>query len=100
MAYNKEKDVSAGYISPMHQDLLQSIIETHKRTKRGELEWLIEQAVINEWGYEHYRALIEAHQASAALPGVGQGGAQGSSQSAVDASAQGHEAITGDEEAR
>lgn len=37
---------------------------------------------------------------SAALPGVGQGGDQGSSPGAMDAPAQGHEAITDGEEAR
>ena len=44
MAYNKDKDVTAGYISHEHQEMLEQLMEAHKRTKRAELEWLIEQA--------------------------------------------------------
>lgn len=44
MAYNPKTDVSAGYISPKHQELLQALKLAHKRTKRGELETIIEEA--------------------------------------------------------
>ncbi len=44
MAYNPQTDVSAGYISPEHQELLQRLRKAHKRTKRGELETIIEEA--------------------------------------------------------
>lgn len=48
MAYNKINDTSAGYISPAHQKLLQALKTAHKRTKRGEVEFLIEQAAKQE----------------------------------------------------
>lgn len=44
MAYNKETDFSAGYISKEHGEKLAIIRKAHGRTKRGELEWLITQA--------------------------------------------------------
>lgn len=63
MAYNSDKDITAGYISPLHQDLLEQLKTSHKRTKRGELEQIIEQAFINDNGYEHYRALKDVYEA-------------------------------------
>lgn len=48
MAYNKLKDVTAGYISPVHAELLQKLCVAHKRTKRAELERFIELAAMAE----------------------------------------------------
>lgn len=44
MSYNKEKDVSAGYISPEHQIKLIKLKEANKRKKRAQLEVLIDEA--------------------------------------------------------
>jgi hypothetical protein len=63
MAYNPTKDVNAGYISPLHKDLLLQLVQTHRRSIRGQLEVVIEQAFINDKGYEYYRAVKEAHEA-------------------------------------
>jgi hypothetical protein len=79
MAYNKAKDVSAGYISPQHQKWLQRLVSVHKRTKRGMLEWLIEEAMMKP---------DMNPKTVSALPGVGQGGALGDSDGLSDAQAQ------------
>ncbi len=46
MAYNPDKDKSAGYISPYHNDLLLAMVAKAKPpvTKRAQLEHIIEQA--------------------------------------------------------
>ncbi len=52
MAYNPDKDKSAGYISPKHYDLLESLYKRQKPpvTKRAMLEHIIEQAAAKGWG--------------------------------------------------
>jgi predicted transcriptional regulator len=45
MPYNKQTDKQAGYISHEHKRRLDALCAAHRRTKRAELEWLIDQAV-------------------------------------------------------
>jgi hypothetical protein len=43
MAYNRTKDVTAGYISPDHLKRLQTLMQQSRRGKRATIEWLIDQ---------------------------------------------------------
>jgi hypothetical protein len=43
MAYNRTKDVTAGYISPDHLKRLQALMQQGRRGKRATIEWLIDQ---------------------------------------------------------
>lgn len=48
MAYNKANDVTAGYISAYHKELLKKLAAKHSRKLRAEQELIIEQAALKE----------------------------------------------------